>query len=154
MPCTREAKGWFDSRYVMFLLLGALAFLAWPVVAEAARSASAHDAQENSVWVLSTSHFDNSFVAEPYVGNGYIGLRIPAAGMGFLGDLGKIGWPLGTERGGSAIAAGVYAKVSDGIFYHEPKQVIALLPTWSTLTFADPSGAFSPATASESNISG
>jgi trehalose/maltose hydrolase-like predicted phosphorylase len=153
MPCTREAKGWFDSRYVMFLLLGALAFLAWPVVAEAARSASAHDAQENSVWVLSTSHFDNSFVAEPYVGNGYIGLRIPAAGMGFLGDLGKIGWPLGTERVASAIAAGVYAKVSDGIFYHEPKQVIALLPTWSTLTFADPSGAFSPATASESNIS-
>jgi trehalose/maltose hydrolase-like predicted phosphorylase len=140
----------------MFLLLGALgaaSFSTTPIVAQSAATASVRRAQTNSTWSLSTSHFDNSFEAEPYVGNGYIGLRVPAAGMGFLGDLGKVGWPLGTERIASAIAAGVYAKVADGTFYQEEKQAIALLPTWSTLTFADPSGAYSPATASETNLS-
>jgi trehalose/maltose hydrolase-like predicted phosphorylase len=73
--------------------------------------------------------------------------------MGFLGELGKIGWPLGTERIASAIAAGVYAKVADGTFYHDEKEAIALIPTWSTLTFGDASGVYSPATASESNVS-
>ena len=62
------------------------------------------------------------------MGNGYIGLRVPAAGMGYLGGLGKVGWPLGTERIASAIAAGVYAKVADGTFYKEEKQAIALHP--------------------------
>ena len=73
--------------------------------------------------------------------------------MGYLGDLGKVGWPIGTERIASAIAAGVYAKVADGSFYHDEKQAIALIPTWSTLTFGDASGSYSPATASSSNVS-
>ena len=124
------------------------------VAAQASAAASAQGTQTDSAWVLSTSHFDNRFEAEPYVGNGHIGLRIPAAGMGFLGNLGKVGWPLGTERVASAIAAGVYAKVADGTFYHDPKDVIALIPTWSTLTFADASGTYSPATALASNVSG
>jgi trehalose/maltose hydrolase-like predicted phosphorylase len=102
--------------------------------------------------LLSTTHFNNSFEAEPYVGNGYLGLRIPAAGMGYLGGLGKVGWPIGTERIASAIAAGVYAKVADGTFYKEQKQAIALIPNWSTLTFGDSSGVYSPATASETNV--
>jgi trehalose/maltose hydrolase-like predicted phosphorylase len=155
MSRTHEARGWFDRYSVIFLLVGAwgaTSFSSPPIVAQAA-SASARRIETHSNWLLSTSHFDNSFEAQPYVGNGYIGLRIPAAGMGFLGDLGNVGWPLGTERITSAIAAGVYAKVADGTFYHEPKQAIALLPTWSTLTFADGSGVYSPATASEANIS-
>jgi trehalose/maltose hydrolase-like predicted phosphorylase len=106
----------------------------------------------DSGWQLSTSHFNNGFEAEPFVGNGYIGLRVPAAGMGFLGGLGKVGWPIGTERIASAIAAGVYAKVADGTIYKEEKQAIALIPTWSTLTFGDASGVYSPVTASETNI--
>jgi hypothetical protein len=68
----------------------------------------------DSSWVISTSKFDNSFEAEPYIGNDYIGLRIPAAGMGYVGNLGRTGWPLGTERIVSAIAAGVYAKKRRG----------------------------------------
>ena len=140
----------------MFLLVGALAAATTlsptPIVAQAAPSAPASRTQTNSTWSLSTSHFNNSFEVEPYVGNGYIGLRIPAAGMGFLGDLGKVGWPLGTERIASAIAAGVYAKVADGTIYQDQKQVIAFIPTWSTLTFADSSGVYSPATASAANI--
>jgi trehalose/maltose hydrolase-like predicted phosphorylase len=110
-------------------------------------------AQADSSWLLSTTHFNTSFEAEPFVGNGYIGLRVPAAGMGYLGGLGNVGWPIGTERIASAIAAGIYSKVADGTFYKEQKQAIALIPNWSTLTFADSSGVYSAATASQTNIS-
>lgn len=106
-----------------------------------------------SAWILSTERFNNGFEAEPFVGNGNLGLRIPAAGMGFLGGLGQVGWPLGTERIASAIAAGVYAKVAEGSFYKEPKEAIALIPNWSTLTFADSSGIYSSGTATAANVS-
>jgi trehalose/maltose hydrolase-like predicted phosphorylase len=107
----------------------------------------------SSAWIISTDRFDNGFTAEPFVGNGNLGLRIPAAGMGFLGGLGQVGWPLGTERIASAIAAGVYAKLAEGTFYTDPKEAIALIPNWSTLTFADSSGTYSPETASAANVS-
>ncbi len=113
----------------------------------------ARPAQSTPGWLLSTDRFDNAFERQAYVGNGYIGVRIPAAGMGYLGDLGKIGWPLGTERITSSIAAGLFAKTADGTFYKEPKQALALIPTWSTLTFGDSSGTYSAATASNSNVS-
>ena len=150
---SRSHKGKFrlGRSYVIFLLLGALgaASFSTPLSrAQDAAPASPGQTQTDSAWSLSTTRFDNSFEAEPVVGNGYIGLRVPAAGMGYLGDLGKVGWPIGTERIASAIAAGVYAKVADGTFYHDEKQAIALIPNWSTLTFGDASGIYSPATAS------
>jgi trehalose/maltose hydrolase-like predicted phosphorylase len=151
-----KGKFWLGHSYVIFLLLGAsgaVSFSSQPSRAQDAASASPRQTQTDSAWLLSTTSFDNSFEAEPYVGNGYIGLRVPAAGMGYLGDLGKVGWPLGTERIASAIAAGVYAKVADGTFYHDEKQAIALIPTWSTLTFGDASGIYSPATALSTNVS-
>jgi trehalose/maltose hydrolase-like predicted phosphorylase len=133
--------------------LAAAPFSNLPSRAQDGGSASPGQTQADSAWSLSTNRFDNSFEREAVVGNGYIGLRVPAAGMGYLGDLGKVGWPIGTERIASAIAAGVYAKVADGTFYHDEKQVIALIPNWSTLTFGDASGIYSPATASASNVS-
>lgn len=105
-------------------------------------------------WTLSTPQFTNRFETEAFIGNGYLGLRVPAAGMGYLGNLGKVGWPIGTERIASAIAAGVYSKLSEGTFYKEPKQAIAFIPNWSTLTFGNSSGMYSPATVSEKNIGG
>jgi trehalose/maltose hydrolase-like predicted phosphorylase len=105
---------------------------------------------------ISTSQFVNQFDAEPYVGNGYFSQRIPAAGMGLLTGLGTIGWPLGTPRFTDALAAGLYAKTnaSVGFYPDETKQVIALIPTWSTLTFTTPSGdVYSPATVRASQIS-
>src|ERR671935_167801 len=63
----------------------------------------------NSGWVLSTSAFTNQYQTQPYVGNGYLSQRIPAAGMGFAGGLGTVGWPLRTPRVTDAMAAGVYA---------------------------------------------
>ena len=141
---------------MIFVLLGASGAASFSTRlsrAQDAAPASPRQTQTDSAWSLSTNRFNNSFEAEPYVGNGYIGLRVPAAGMGYLGDLGKVGWPIGTERIASAIAAGVYAKVADGTFYHDEKQAIALIPTWSTLTFGDASGIYSPATASSTNVS-
>lgn len=155
MSRVHEASCWYFRNSVMFLFLAALgsgARAPAQIVAQSAAPSPGRQIQTDSGWQLSTSHFNNSFEAEPYVGNGYIGLRVPAAGMGFLGGLGKVGWPIGTERIASAIAAGAYAKVADGTFYKEQKQAIALIPTWSTLTFGDSSGVYSPATASEANI--
>ena len=109
-----------------------------------------------STMSISTSHFVNQFDAEPYVGNGYFSQRIPAAGMGLLTGLGTIGWPLGTPRYTEALAAGVYAKTnaSVGFYPDETKQVIAPIPTWSTLTFSTPSGdTYSPATVTPSQVS-
>jgi trehalose/maltose hydrolase-like predicted phosphorylase len=105
---------------------------------------------------ISTSQFVNQFDAQPYVGNGYFSQRIPAAGSGLLTGLGTIGWPLGTPRFTEALAAGVYALTKASVQYYpdETKQVIALIPTWSTLTFAAPGGdEYSPATVQPSQIS-
>jgi trehalose/maltose hydrolase-like predicted phosphorylase len=108
-----------------------------------------------STTAISTSQFVNQFDTEPYVGNGYFSQRIPAAGMGLLKGLGTIGWPLGTPRFSEALAAGLYAKTNASLFYpDETKQVIALIPTWSTLTFSTKSGdTYSPATVTASQIS-
>ncbi len=104
-------------------------------------------------WVLATHTFVNHFDAEPYVGNGYFSQRIPAAGMGLRRGLGEIGWPLDTPRTNEALAAGVYAYTdASKVYPHVRKQVIALIPTWSTLTFATPSGTYSAATASKDNV--
>ena len=154
MTRTGEARFQMHGWRLLFLVIG------WGVSAFAqATSGTQTDVdlttphtEIGATWLLSTSQFNNSFEAEPFVGNGYLGLRVPAAGMGYLGDLGKIGWPLGTERIASAIAAGVYAKVADGTFYKEPKEAIALIPNWSTLTFGDESGTYSTATANENNV--
>jgi trehalose/maltose hydrolase-like predicted phosphorylase len=156
MARAHQTGCWFDRHFVMFSFLAALSIAMAapaPIVAQGAPQVSARQAQADSSWLLSTTRFNNRFEAEPYSGNGYIGLRVPAAGMGYLGGLGKVGWPIGTERIASAIAAGVYAKVADGTFYKEQKQAIALIPNWSTLSFGDESGVYSPATASEANIS-
>lgn len=156
MSRTYKGKFWSGHSYVILLLLGASGAAQFSTLLSRGQNAartSPGQKQIGSAWSLSTTRFDNSFEAEPYVGNGYIGLRVPAAGMGYLGGLGKVGWPIGTERIASAIAAGVYAKVADGTFYHDEKQAIVLIPNWSTLTFGDSSGIYSPATASSTNVS-
>jgi trehalose/maltose hydrolase-like predicted phosphorylase len=127
--------------------------LAAPASAQVRATASAH--ASGSTTSISTSQFVNQFDAEPYVGNGYFSQRIPAAGMGLLTGLGTIGWPLGTPRFTEALAAGLYAKTNASLIYpDETKQVIALIPTWSTLTFATSSGdTYSPSTVTASQIS-
>lgn len=119
---------------------------------------AAADAQANSsggTWAITTNQFVNRFEAEPYVGNGYFSQRIPAAGMGFLGGLGTVGWPLKRLRTTEALAAGLYARMqASNVYPTENKEVIALIPTWSTLTFTAPGGAtYSPQTVTAAQIS-
>ena len=110
----------------------------------------------SSTMTLATTQFVNQFDTEPYVGNGYFSQRIPAAGMGLLTGLGTIGWPLGTPRFSQALAAGLYATATASVQFYpsETKQVIALIPTWSTLTFATPArDTYAPSTVTASQIS-
>ena len=111
-------------------------------------------AQTPSPWLLQTTTFSNDFTRQATLGNGYLGLRVPAAGMGYLGGLGTVGWPLATERITSAVAAGVFARTADGHWFTEQKDALALIPNWSTLNFADSSGTYSAATASAAALTG
>ena len=79
-------------------------------------------------WVLSNTNYEPlNFLQEPFVGNGYLGLRIPAVGEGYQGgNLGKSGFPLFTDRYTSALVAGVYESTKKSDF-------IASLPTWSEI---------------------
>jgi trehalose/maltose hydrolase-like predicted phosphorylase len=130
----------------LWAVAASAALLGWPAIATAATGSST---------TISTSRFVDQFDAEPYVGNGYFAQRVPAAGMGLRTGLGTIGWPLGTPRFTEALAAGLYAKTNASLTYYpdEVKQVIALIPTWSTLTFSTPSGqTYSPATVTAAQI--
>ncbi|HJP76261.1 MAG TPA: discoidin domain-containing protein [Pseudonocardiaceae bacterium] len=132
-------------------LTGVIALTASMAVAAAPNSAGApgHDPG----WVLTSSQFDSQFTAEPFVGNGYFSQRVPAAGMGHSPDQGEAGWPLGDQRFSEAVAAGLYANTDGSTIYpNADKEVIALIPTWSTLTFHTPSGDYSAATATSAAV--
>lgn len=93
---------------------------------------SAHKSAD-SPWILRhDSYTPKEFTEEPFVGNGYLGLRIPAIGQGYQGgNLGSSGFPLGNARYTSSLVAGVYenaALPSGG-----KSNFIASLPTWSEM---------------------
>src|SRR5437660_6895365 len=139
----------------MAALIGA-GLVAMGLCATADADAGARAARSSiGAWALTTRQFVNDFQAEPYVGNGYFSQRIPAAGMGFLSGLGTVGWPLMTPRTTEALAAGLYARTrASNVYPTEDKQVIALIPTWSTLTFSAPGGrTYSPATVTAQQVS-
>lgn len=88
-----------------------------------------HDAGDPG-WAPSTTSINTRNTYHPYVGNGYLGHRVPPAGMGYLPLPGKSGFPLYTPRYDGALVAGLYA--------HNPqtatnRQVIAAIPAWTTL---------------------
>lgn len=84
-------------------------------------------------WVLrNDTYAPTKFTQEPFVGNGYLGLRIPAIGQGYQGgNLGKSGFPLDNNRYTSSLVAGVYETVT--ILSGKKSDFIASLPTWSEL---------------------
>ncbi|MFE8007420.1 discoidin domain-containing protein [Streptomyces sp. NPDC057418] len=67
---------------------------------------------------------------DPYVGNGYLGHRVPATGAGYAATGGRTGWPLYTPRYDGAFVSGLYARDKD---LAEGREVIAALPSWTTL---------------------
>src|SRR6187401_2195070 len=94
-------------------------------------------------WVLSTTTLDPAFSRHPFVGNGYIGQVVPPAGMGYVATGEKTGWPLYTPRYDGAFVAGLYSKEAD---LTANRQVLAALPTWTTLTMTVGGETYSPST--------
>ncbi len=148
---TRRARGLAVALASCGLILGSAG------TGSAAANPLATQARGMSTTSITTTKFVNQFDTEPYVGNGYFSQRIPAAGMGLRTGLGKIGWPLGSPRFTEALAAGLYAETKASVAYYptETKQVISLIPTWSTLTFTAPTGStYAPVTVKASQIRG
>src|SRR5512132_2246523 len=94
-------------------------------------------------WTLSTTTFDPAFSRHPFVGNGYLGQVVPPAGMGYVATGEKPGWPLYTPRYDGAFVAGLYAQEAQ---LAGNRQVLAAIPTWTTLTVAVGSETYSPST--------
>ncbi|WP_275560430.1 glycosyl hydrolase family 65 protein [Streptomyces sp. 5-6(2022)] len=84
-------------------------------------------------WALSSSRIDPKDSSHAYVGNGYLGQRVPPQGTGYSGGGDKTGWPLFTPRYDGAFVSGLYAHNAKTT---ENRQVAAAIPTWSTLNVA------------------
>ncbi|MFB8114900.1 glycosyl hydrolase family 65 protein [Streptomyces sp. NPDC055962] len=81
-------------------------------------------------WSPTSTTFGEAGGYDPYVGNGYLGHRVPATGAGYAATGGNTGWPLYTPRYDGAFVSGLYARdraLAGG------REVIAALPSWTTL---------------------
>ncbi|WP_097910617.1 discoidin domain-containing protein [Streptomyces sp. b84] len=81
-------------------------------------------------WAPTSTRFGEAAGYAPYIGNGYLGHRVPPAGAGYAATGEKTGWPLYTPRYDGAFVSGLYARdkaVSEG------REVIAALPGWTNI---------------------
>ncbi|MDV9178621.1 haloacid dehalogenase, partial [Streptomyces sp. W16] len=81
-------------------------------------------------WAPSATRIDPADTYHPYVGNGYLGTRVPPAGAGYAASGEKTGWPLYTPRYDGAFVSGLYAR---GPANTAGREVLAALPTWTGL---------------------
>ncbi|MBF6062426.1 discoidin domain-containing protein [Nocardia terpenica] len=100
---------------------------------------------ERSDWAPFSTNYAATYDQHPFVGNGYLGLRVPPAGAGYLETGERTGWPLYTPRFDGAFVAGLYGRdpaVADGL------TVAAAVPNWSTLLVGVGAETYSPTTPS------
>ncbi|WP_280441612.1 discoidin domain-containing protein [Nocardia brasiliensis] len=91
----------------------------------------ADEAPATADWTPTSTEVDAPYDRHPFVGNGYLGLRVPPRGMGYVATGEMSGWPLYTPRYDGAFVAGLFAaspSVAEG------REVIAAVPNWSALT--------------------
>jgi trehalose/maltose hydrolase-like predicted phosphorylase len=88
-------------------------------------------------WELGTTHATEAAAAPPYVGNGYVGTRVPANGAGYVTS------PVPTETH----IAGVYADVPDTHTGGIQRQGSVNLPGWTQLDVQVAGHVYSAATA-------
>ena len=88
----------------------------------------------SSGWVLSTRDPAAAAAAPAYVGNGYVGTRVPAAGAGFASS------PFATETH----IAGVYADVPDLVHGGIQRQGSVNLPGWTQLDVTAGGATYAP----------
>ncbi|MFB7557337.1 discoidin domain-containing protein [Streptomyces brevispora] len=81
-------------------------------------------------WAPTSTTFGEAAGYDPYVGNGYLGHRVPAAGAGYAEPGGKTGWPLFTPRYDGAFVSGLFGREPD---LAAGREVIAALPSWTNL---------------------
>lgn len=88
------------------------------------------DSRSDASWAPASTTFGEAQGYDPYVGNGYLGHRVPATGAGYAATGEKTGWPLYTPRYDGAFVSGLYGR--EGALA-EGREVIAALPSWTTL---------------------
>ncbi|MFD9789862.1 glycosyl hydrolase family 65 protein [Streptomyces sp. NPDC059070] len=121
------------ARLAVVLLAGALvtsapAAASQPVPKTADTAATCRGGDD---WTLTATRMDAADTHHAYVGNGYLGQRVPPNGAGYADSTAKTGWPLFTPRYDGSFVSGLYA--------HNPstagdRQAVAALPTWTGLT--------------------
>ena len=81
-------------------------------------------------WSPSATRIDPADTYHPYVGNGYLGARVPPSGAGYAASGEKTGWPLYTPRYDGAFVSGLYAR---GPANTAGREALAALPNWTGL---------------------
>ncbi|WP_326738485.1 discoidin domain-containing protein [Streptomyces sp. NBC_01022] len=81
-------------------------------------------------WAPTSTTFGEAAGYDPYVGNGYLGHRVPAAGAGYAEREEKTGWPLFTPRYDGAFVSGLFGREKD---LAAGREVAAALPSWTNL---------------------
>ncbi|MFJ9851593.1 discoidin domain-containing protein [Streptomyces sp. NPDC101150] len=123
------------------LLAGALVAVLAPASAPATPSASASasasagapapsGACTDTGWTATATRIDPQDTHHAFVGNGYLGQRVPPNGTGYAAPGGATGWPLKTPAYDGSFVSGLYAKGPKSV---AGRQAIAALPTWTTL---------------------
>ncbi|MEU6821088.1 discoidin domain-containing protein [Streptomyces atriruber] len=83
-------------------------------------------------WTLgTTTPADAKDTHHAFVGNGYLGQRVPPNGAGYADSEAKTGWPLFTPRYDGSFVSGLYAHNKKTA---EDRQAVAALPNWTALT--------------------
>ncbi|MFI1395228.1 discoidin domain-containing protein [Streptomyces sp. NPDC020681] len=95
-----------------------------------ASPAASCERDTDPAWAPTSTRIDASGDNHAYSGNGYLGIRVPPTGAGYAQSTAKTGWPLFTPRYDGAFVAGLYAHHPDTT---ADRQVLAALPTWTTL---------------------
>ncbi|UQA95324.1 discoidin domain-containing protein [Streptomyces halobius] len=98
-------------------------------------------------WTATATRIDPEDRHHAFVGNGYLGQRVPPNGAGYAAPGGTTGWPLKTPEYDGSFVSGLYAKGPENV---EGRQAVAAIPTWTTLdvtTGGPRSETFSSATA-------
>ncbi|MGW2815705.1 discoidin domain-containing protein [Streptomyces sp. NPDC001415] len=121
------------ARLTAVLLAGALLASVPPAASQPVPNTAATTANcpDSNGWTLDTTRIDAANTHHAFVGNGYLGQRVPPNGAGYADSTAKTGWPLFTPSYDGSFVSGLYAhnKQTAG-----DRQAVAALPTWTALT--------------------
>ncbi|MGW0732262.1 discoidin domain-containing protein [Streptomyces sp. NPDC002851] len=97
-------------------------------------------------WALTSTRIDPDELHHAFVGNGYLGQRVPPRGTGYADAEAKTGWPLFTPRYDGSLVSGLYADHADKPATAKGLQAVAALPNWTGLTVGTGAETFGPGT--------